>query len=109
MKKIKSYTFWFKTLSAVALAVSLAGQVFGFKVIDFPAANEIAAAVCGLLLLVGFIAKDDPPTGGDLPASGNPPTGGDPLDGGGGLSPDSGGGEESRPYTVGGLAAGIKQ
>ncbi|GHU99248.1 hypothetical protein FACS1894211_04320 [Clostridia bacterium] len=66
MKKIKSYAFWFNLLSAVTLLASLAGQIFGFKLVDLPAANELIAAVCGFMLLIGVVVKDDdPPAGGE--------------------------------------------
>jgi len=65
MKKIKSYSFWINVLTAIALLVSVAGQLFGFKVLDIPSANEIVAVICGILLFAGVLVRDEP--GGEGP------------------------------------------
>ena len=59
MKKLKSCYFWLEILSFTVLLISLAGEFFGFRLIDRPAANEIIAAICGLLFLIGVASRND--------------------------------------------------
>ncbi|MBQ9791138.1 MAG: hypothetical protein IJW28_00985 [Clostridia bacterium] len=58
INKASTYAFWVGLSSAVVVLFESIGNIFGFKV-DGALITEFIMSICGVLVVLGFVVKDD--------------------------------------------------
>ena len=58
LNKASSYAFWVGLSSAIVVLIESMGNLFGFS-IDGSLITEFIMSICGVLVVLGFVTKDN--------------------------------------------------
>ena len=58
LNKASSYAFWVGLSSAIVVLIESMGNLFGFS-IDGSLITEFCMSICGVLVVLGFVTKDN--------------------------------------------------
>ena len=61
INKASTYAFWVGLASAILVLAKAIGNVFGFMV-DETIITELIMSICGVLVVLGFVTKDNTST-----------------------------------------------
>ena len=58
LNKASTYAFWVGLASAIVVLTKAIGDIFGFAV-DETMITELIMSICGVLVVLGFVTKED--------------------------------------------------